>query len=42
MLNGAEILVTITTMDIRSRDMWEQYSLAKDRMFDYTDIKQLP
>ncbi len=32
----------LSPMDIRSRDMWEQYSLAKDRMFDYTDIKQAP
>lgn len=32
----------LSPMDIRSRDMWEQYSIAKDRMFDYTDIKQAP
>ncbi len=32
----------LSPMDIGSRDMWEQYSLAKDRMFDYTDIKQAP
>jgi polyphosphate kinase 2 (PPK2 family) len=32
----------LSPMDIRSRDMWTDYSLAKDRMFDYTDIKQAP
>jgi polyphosphate kinase 2 len=32
----------LSPMDIRSRDKWEQYSKAKDRMFDYTDIKQAP
>jgi hypothetical protein len=25
-----------------SRDRWEEISRAKDRMFDYTDIKQAP
>jgi hypothetical protein len=29
-------------MDLKSRDLWEEYSKAKDRMFDYTDIKQAP
>jgi len=29
-------------MDIASRDKWEEFSKAKDRMFDYTDIKQAP
>lgn len=32
----------LSPMDIRSRDLWEKYSEAKDRMFDYTDIKQAP
>lgn len=32
----------LSPMDIRSRDKWEEYSKAKDRMFDYTDIKQAP
>jgi polyphosphate kinase 2 len=32
----------LSPMDIKSRDMWEEYSKAKDRMFDYTDIKQSP
>lgn len=32
----------LSPMDIRSRDKWEDYSRAKDRMFDYTDIKQAP
>jgi polyphosphate kinase 2 len=30
----------LSPMDIESRDKWEEYSRAKDRMFDYTDIKQ--
>jgi polyphosphate kinase 2 len=32
----------LSPMDIRSRDKWEVYSRAKDRLFDYTDIKQAP
>lgn len=32
----------LSPMDLKSRDMWEAYSRAKDRMFDYTDIKQAP
>lgn len=32
----------LSPMDIQSRDKWEDYSKAKDRMFDYTDIKQAP
>ncbi len=32
----------LSPMDLKSRDMWEVYSKAKDRMFDYTDIKQAP
>lgn len=32
----------LSPMDIASRDKWEQFSEAKDRMFDYTDIKQAP
>jgi polyphosphate kinase 2 len=30
----------LSPMDIESRSKWEDYSKAKDRMFDYTDIKQ--
>jgi polyphosphate kinase 2 len=32
----------LSPMDIESRNKWEMYSKAKDRMFDYTDIKQAP
>ena len=32
----------LSPMDIDSRDKWEDYSKAKDRLFDYTDIKQAP
>jgi polyphosphate kinase 2 len=32
----------LSPMDLKSRDMWEDYSRAKDHMFDYTDIKQAP
>jgi polyphosphate kinase len=32
----------LSPMDIASRDEWEKFSQAKDRMFDYTDIKQAP
>ena len=32
----------LSPMDIASRDKWEEFSRAKDRMFDYTDIKQAP
>ena len=32
----------LSPMDIESRGKWEEYSRAKDRMFDYTDIKQAP
>ncbi len=32
----------LSPMDISSRDKWADFSLAKDRMFDYTDIKQAP
>jgi len=32
----------LSPMDIVSRDKWEDYSKAKDRMFDYTDIRQAP
>ncbi len=32
----------LSPMDIESRGKWEDYSKAKDRMFDYTDIKQAP
>ena len=29
-------------MDLESRAKWEEYSKAKDEMFNYTDIKQSP
>ncbi len=32
----------LSPMDLESRDMWEDYSRAKDDMFAYTDIKQAP
>ncbi len=32
----------LSPMDIQSRGKWVEYSKAKDRMFDYTDIKQAP
>ena len=32
----------LSPMDLKSRDLWEKYSIAKDRMFAYTDIKQAP
>ncbi len=32
----------LSPMDVESRMKWVQYSKAKDRMFDYTDIKQCP
>jgi len=32
----------ISQMDIVSRDKWVEYSMAKDKMFSYTDTKQSP
>jgi len=32
----------LSPMDLESRRRWEDYSRAKDEMFDYTDIKQAP
>lgn len=32
----------LSPIDIKSRDMWVEYSQAKDRMFDHTDTKQSP
>ena len=32
----------LSPMDLESRLKWVEYSKAKDRMFDYTDIKQSP
>lgn len=32
----------LSPMDLESRRRWVEYSKAKDRMFDYTDIKQAP
>jgi polyphosphate kinase len=32
----------LSPVDLKSRDLWVEYSKAKDQMFDYTDIKQAP
>ena len=32
----------ISEMDLKSRGKWVEYSVAKDEMFKYTDIKQAP
>ncbi len=32
----------ISPMDLESRDKWVEYSMAKDKMFTYTDTKQSP
>jgi len=32
----------ISQMDIESRNKWVEYSMAKDKMFSYTDTKQSP
>lgn len=32
----------LSPMDLKSRDMWEEYSKAKDVMFSFTDTKQSP
>jgi polyphosphate kinase 2 len=32
----------LSPMDLEARDKWIEYSIAKDRMFDHTDIKQSP
>jgi polyphosphate kinase 2 len=32
----------LSPMDLESRDRWVEYSMAKDEMFRYTDIKQAP
>ncbi len=32
----------LSPMDLESRSRWVDYSRAKDRMFNYTDIKQAP
>ncbi|MFN8210314.1 MAG: polyphosphate kinase 2 [Bacteroidales bacterium] len=32
----------ISPMDVESRDKWVEYSMAKDKMFSYTDTKQAP
>ena len=32
----------ISEMDLKSRGKWVEYSMAKDEMFKYTDIKQAP
>ena len=32
----------LSPMDLKSRERWGDYSKAKDQMFSYTDIKQVP
>lgn len=32
----------LSPMDLKSREKWEEYSRAKDELFNYTDIKQAP
>jgi polyphosphate kinase 2 len=32
----------ISPMDVESRNRWVEYSMAKDKMFSYTDTKQSP
>ena len=32
----------LSTMDLTARSRWVEYSMAKDQMFAYTDIKQAP
>jgi polyphosphate kinase len=32
----------ISPIDVESRDRWVEYSMAKDRMFSFTDTKQSP
>ncbi|MGD7654164.1 MAG: polyphosphate kinase 2 [Verrucomicrobiales bacterium] len=32
----------LSPMDLKSRELWVDYSKAKDRMFDHTDIPQSP
>jgi polyphosphate kinase 2 len=32
----------LSPMDLKSRELWEDYSKAKDDSFNYTDIKQAP
>ena len=32
----------LSPMDLKSRELWIEYSKAKDEMFKYTDIKQSP
>ena len=32
----------LSPMDLKARELWEEYSKAKDEMFAYTDIKQAP
>ena len=32
----------ISPMDVESRDKWVEYSMAKDKMFSYTDTRQCP
>tara|TARA_B100001964_G_C13986615_1_gene488696 strand:- start:357 stop:752 length:396 start_codon:yes stop_codon:yes gene_type:complete len=32
----------LSEMDLKSRELWVEYSKAKDNMFDYTDTKIAP
>lgn len=41
-INDPRKLWKLSPMDLESRAMWEEYSKAKDEMFNFTDIKQAP
>lgn len=32
----------MSPIDLKSRELWEEYSKAKDQMFRYTDTRQSP
>ena len=39
---GAAPMVVLALVDLTARSRWVEYSMAKDQMFAYTDIKQAP
>lgn len=41
-INDPRKLWKLSPMDLQSRALWEDYSKAKDEMFNFTDIKQAP
>jgi len=41
-INDPRKLWKLSPMDLESRAKWEDYSRAKDEMFNFTDIKQAP